>query len=144
MTLETDESEPIRGTPALAPTDRIQTTHARPLIPGMRPTSELGRITIFIRRGKGNEAEWGSPMRRSFNVIVVSALVGMGLTQASAAQPANRACLGNDVSGYAQDFAPWGQTIKAFGIAEGGAGEDLQAHMAGLIPDEVIPNSCND
>jgi hypothetical protein len=68
---------------------------------------------------------------------------------ASAAKPANQACLGKDFSGYAQAFPPFGQLITSFAIGgtpiiEGGLGAEVQGHLAGLVPEGVFPNSCND
>ena len=62
---------------------------------------------------------------------------------AFAAKPNNQACLGEDISGYAQVLQPLGQNLLP-NITSGGAGNEVQAHLAGDVPDEVIPNSCND
>jgi hypothetical protein len=80
--------------------------------------------------------------------ILRAVLLAMALTLALAgptlaAKPNHTACFGSDISGYAttggglhylpplvQAPGPWGQVI--------------QAHQAGLVPDAVIPNSCND
>ena len=60
-----------------------------------------------------------------------------------AAQPANQACLGEDISGYAQGGSAFGGFISGLASATEGVGDELNAHLAGLVPDEVIPNSCN-
>lgn len=61
-----------------------------------------------------------------------------------AAQPNNQACLGKDISGYAQVGKVFGEFISGLASATTGVGSEFQAHLAGLIPDEIIPNSCND
>src|SRR6266699_423979 len=99
----------------------------------------------------------GGAMRRKF----VGSLVGGALLAAilagpaSAARPNNQACLGNDLSSYARFGSPGGGAVvfsagSGFGpfhqALEGsaGVGNVIQAHMAGLVPDTVLPNSCND
>jgi hypothetical protein len=68
---------------------------------------------------------------------------------ALAAKPNNQACLGHDFSGYAKASQPFGQVITTFPvngipIIEGGIGAEVQNHLAGNVPDSVLPNSCND
>jgi len=81
------------------------------------------------------------------------AAAGAGLTAAAmslafaspaaAGQPNNQACLGHDISGYAQTGAGFGAFVA--GLAKGtGAADEIQAHLAGNVPDAVSPNSCND
>ncbi len=82
-------------------------------------------------------------MRLALGLAIASVLVTASLGSASAATPAKQACFGKDFSGYAQDLAPLGQTLRELGIIEGGLGQEVQAHQAGLVPDAVIPNSCN-
>ena len=76
-----------------------------------------------------------------------------------AATPNNQACVGKDFSGYARDGTSGGLVTfdsgSGFGgfiafLASGtgvdglpGFGGEIQNHMAGLVPDFVIPNSCN-
>ena len=88
-------------------------------------------------------------MRR---ILIVATLVAgsllAGTHSASAAEPNNQACLGKDFSGYAKAFQPFGQTLTTFAptgtpIIEGGLGAEVQGHLAGLVPDSVLPNSCN-
>lgn len=82
-------------------------------------------------------------MKRFFVVVVLS-IVGVLLASAAlAAKPNNKACLGKDFSVYAQGGSAFGSFISTV-IAVGGAGAEVQAHLAGDIPDWVIPNSCND
>jgi hypothetical protein len=61
-----------------------------------------------------------------------------------AAKPNNQACLGHDVSGYAAAGAGFGGFISGLASTGQGVGDELQAHLAGQVPDSVIPNSCND
>ena len=81
-------------------------------------------------------------------VLVLAALVFGALLAltgvVAAAMPNNQACLGHDISGYAQGGDEFGGFLA--GLAQGtmGVGNEFQAHLAGLVPDEVIPNSCND
>jgi hypothetical protein len=63
---------------------------------------------------------------------------------AAAAEPANRACLGRDVSTYARAEGPHGALISSLAQAGPGLGALVQTHQAGLLPDTVVPNSCND
>lgn len=76
-------------------------------------------------------------------------IVAMMPLAALAAQPNNQACLGEDFSGYAKAFKPFGQVLTSFEVGgtpiiEGGLGDEVQNHLAGNVPDEVIPNACND
>jgi len=62
---------------------------------------------------------------------------------AAAAQPKHRACLGEDVRSYAQGGPMFGAFVSGV-LAVDGAGAEIQAHLAGAIPDEAILNTCND
>lgn len=88
-------------------------------------------------------------------------MIGMAMP-VLAAQPARKACFGNDISGYATEgetdpgsffeFGPgagWGGFISGVARSPGadnhvGVGGEINAHHAGLILDAVIANSCND
>lgn len=61
-----------------------------------------------------------------------------------AAQPNHQACLGEDISGYAQGGSDFGAFVSGLASSIPGVGEDIQAHLAGQVPDSAIPNSCND
>lgn len=63
---------------------------------------------------------------------------------AFAAKPAVQGCLGEDVSGYAQGGSAFGEFISGLATTIPGVGGDVQAHLAGDVPDEDIPNTCND
>lgn len=76
--------------------------------------------------------------------IVLALLVLGGGGAVLAAEPNNQACLGKDFSGYAKGGVDFGQFIAS--LAKNtltGVGNEIQAHLAGLVPDSVIPNSCN-
>jgi hypothetical protein len=61
---------------------------------------------------------------------------------ATAAQPNHQACLGHDIRAYAALGAGFGAFVS--GLSDGGVGTEIQAHLAGLVPDEALTNSCND
>jgi len=61
---------------------------------------------------------------------------------ATAAKPNQQACLGKDIRAYAQAGAGFGSFVSL--LADGGAGLEIQAHLAGFVPDSQIHNSCND
>ena len=65
------------------------------------------------------------------------------VTPALAVRPSNQACFGHDVSGLAQAGADFGAFVSTGARTTGGMGDDVQALQAGLIPDEVLPNTCN-
>jgi hypothetical protein len=73
------------------------------------------------------------------------ALLTFGMGTASAGQPAVQGCFGASVSANAGLPGPYGQFVS--GIAPrnglGSVGEAVQAVQAGLIPDQVYPNSCH-
>ena len=73
----------------------------------------------------------------------VTVFPGVG-NPAQAAQPNNPACLGHDFSGYAQGGSAFGGFISSLAGATQGVGVEIQHHLAGEVPDTVIPNSCND
>lgn len=77
------------------------------------------------------------------------AILAASALPAFAAEPNNQACLGKDFSGYAKAFRPFGQVLTHFAVGgtpiiQGGIGDEVQNHLAGLVPDSVLPNSCND
>ena len=73
-------------------------------------------------------------------MVLSLALAGTTL----AATPNNQACLGHDVSGYAKGGAAFGAFVSGLASTGQGVGDEIQAHLAGHVPDSVIPNSCND
>jgi hypothetical protein len=85
-----------------------------------------------------------------FALAAIAALTAVFPTPAStghlafAAQPSNQACLGHDLSGYAQGGSLFGDFINGLASGTQGIGNEIQLHLGGLVPDTVIPNSCND
>ena len=68
---------------------------------------------------------------------------------ASAAQPANQACVGESLSALATTQpAPGAFGAAVVGFAQApdglpGLGEGIQALQAGAVTDDVVPNTCN-
>jgi len=83
-------------------------------------------------------------MRKIMIAVMATASILAGATTASAATPANQACLGHDFSGYAKGGSAFGGFISTVASSTGGFGNEVQAHLAGRVPDTVIPNTCND
>ena len=81
---------------------------------------------------------------RSITVGLGAATIAVTLgAPATAAQPNHHACLGHDIRVYAEAGAGFGAFASGL-AADGGVGEEIQAHLAGEIPDAMTPNSCND
>lgn len=74
-------------------------------------------------------------------VAVASSLFAL---PAAAAEPANQACVGESVSLHAGPG--YGQGVVSFVRYPDwpGLGDGLQALQAGLVPDDLLPNTCND
>ena len=86
----------------------------------------------------------GRGVRRSVIAGLGAVAVALMLAApAAAAQPARQACLGEDIRAYASGGPAFGAFVSGT-VAQGGAGMEIQAHLAGQIPDAVQPNSCND
>jgi hypothetical protein len=84
-------------------------------------------------------------VRRSVAAGLGAATVAVVLaTPAVAAQPNNQACLGEDIRSYAEGGSGFGSFVSEMAATGNGIGTEIQAHLAGLIPDTVLPNSCND
>ena len=83
-------------------------------------------------------------MRRWTVAFLATLALTLGASPAFAAQPANQACLGHDVAGYAQGGSGFGAFVSGIASGTQGIGAEIQAHLAGDIPDEVLPNTCND
>ena len=95
-----------------------------------------------IDREVGSRGRRG--LRRSVAAGLGAATVAVMLAApAAAAQPNHQACLGEDVRSYAQGGPVFGAFVSGV-VAVDGAGAEIQAHLAGAIPDEAIHNSCND
>ena len=83
-------------------------------------------------------------LRRSIVVgLGAAAIAATFATPAAGAQPNHQACLGEDIRSYAQGGSQFGGFVAGMAVGDGVATEIL-AHLAGEVPDEVIPNSCND
>lgn len=69
---------------------------------------------------------------------------------AGAGKPANHACVGESLSALATtQEVPGGFGAAVVGFAQDpqsppGLGDGIQAFQAGLVDDEVVPNTCND
>ena len=97
----------------------------------------------------GISREAGSRSRRAVGRRVAAGLGAVTVAvvlamPAVAAQPKNQACLGEDIRSYAQGGAAFGGFVSGMATTGGGIGTEIQAHLAGQIPDEILPNSCND
>jgi hypothetical protein len=77
-------------------------------------------------------------------VAIVSGLFAL---PADAAEPANQACVGESLSALAGPG--FGEAIVFFAQVGGpfdtqpGLGDGMQRLQAGAIPDQVVPNTCN-
>lgn len=81
--------------------------------------------------------------------VVAAVLLGSG-SVAGAGEPVVQACVGTTFSNaaHALPAGDLGQTIVGFaqapGTAHPGLGDGIQQLQAGLVPDEVAINTCND
>jgi hypothetical protein len=77
-------------------------------------------------------------------VAIVSSLLAL---PAAAAEPANQACVGESFSALAGPG--FGPAIVFFAQVGGpvdtrvGLGDGIQLLQAGTVPDQVVPNTCN-
>ena len=73
-------------------------------------------------------------------VAIASSLFAL---PAAAAEPANQACIGESFSALAGPG--FGEGVVSFAQQPGkpGLGDGIQALQAGLVPDFVVPNTCN-
>jgi hypothetical protein len=90
--------------------------------------------------------------------VIVSAVLAFGLVGAwvgvaGASEPNNQACVGETLSVLAanqpEEFDPgsFGNVITIFAQApdgQPGLGDGIQTLEAGLVPDAIAPNTCND
>ena len=80
--------------------------------------------------------------------VVTVLVVASGV--ADAGKPANQACHGESISALASNQpAPGAFGAAVVGFAQAphdrpGLGDGIQALHAGDVPDEVVPNTCND
>jgi hypothetical protein len=97
------------------------------------------------RRRHSVRTKAGTEIRRLFSAVALAGLlVGAVAVPVSAAKPNNQACLGHDVSGYAQTGSAFGAFVAGLATSTTGLGDEAQLFLAGLLPDSVMPNTCND
>ena|SRR2546426_7469299 len=89
-------------------------------------------------------------------MLLLIIVLAFGVAPAFAATPNNQACLGHDTSTYARFGNSSGLLVFSAGAGFGqvhksivrtapvGFGDNIQAHLAGKVPDTVLPNGCND
>jgi hypothetical protein len=94
--------------------------------------------------------------RRAIVRVVLAAGLAAGVVLASgstagAGQPANQACVGESLSALATNQpAPgaFGAGVRGFAqdptLPPPGLGDGIQALQAGVVPDDVVLNTCND
>jgi hypothetical protein len=87
-------------------------------------------------------------LKRLFLILAVSLLAAFGLNTgvAGAGQPANHACVGESLSTLATDQpfpGAFGEATMGFAQLPGPHGQNIQAFQAGVVPDDVVPNTCN-
>ena len=85
-------------------------------------------------------------MKRLTLALAATAVALVALASpAAAAQPRIPNCFGEDVSGlastYGSGYAQFVVSMTKSG--EPGVADGVHAHQAGLIPDFVVPNACN-
>lgn len=85
-------------------------------------------------------------MKRLTLALAATAVALVGLASpAAAAKPRIPNCFGEDVSGlavaYGSGFAQFIVSMTSSG--EPGVADGVHAHQAGLIPDSVVQNACN-
>jgi hypothetical protein len=89
-------------------------------------------------------------MKRLFIVFSISILAALGLNTgvAGASEPANQACVGESLSTLAiGSQGAFGAGVVFFAqdpSTATGLGDNIQFFQAGVVPDEVVPNTCND
>jgi len=83
--------------------------------------------------------------------VMVTAGVSLGSgSVASAAQPANQACVGESLSALATTqpspgaFGGAASSLAQDPTGHPGLGDLIQLGQAGQLPDAVVPNTCND
>ena len=80
----------------------------------------------------------------------VALLSGVFALSASAAEPVNQGCVGSTLAPLAKtspSFEPgtFGQAIVSYAQNDigSGFGTEIQALEAGIVPDAIVPNTCN-
>ena len=94
-------------------------------------------------------------VRRTARAVTAAAIVAgsvvISVGAAGAATPVTKGCVGSTVSGLAaaarDSGIPYGQLVRSFAqdpnTAHPGLGDGIQLLQAGLVPDEIVPNTCN-
>ena len=83
------------------------------------------------------------------SLVFAFGVLGGGVGVAGAAEPNNQACVGTTFSPLASNQpAPgaFGQAVTSFAQAPDGRpglGDAIQALQAGVVPDNIVPNTCN-
>lgn len=72
---------------------------------------------------------------------IVLGSLGLMTNPAGAAEPANQGCLGESFSALAGPG--FGPGVVSFAQNPGPFGQGIQAVLAGDVPDDVVPNTCN-
>jgi hypothetical protein len=80
---------------------------------------------------------------------LAAAVTSVTVGSASAAQPRVQACIGTTSSANAQFLGGVGEVRSGFatdqdGFGGPGFGAEMQVLQAGLVPDFIAPNTCND
>lgn len=91
-------------------------------------------------------------VRRAIVAVGVFAGVALGSGGvAGAAEPVDQACVGESLSALATTQpspGAFGAGVTGFAqdpnLPPPGLGDGIQALQAGLVPDQVVPNTCND
>ena len=84
------------------------------------------------------------------SMMVAGGLIAAVAAPASAAKPANQACVGKSLSVLASNQpsnGSFGAAVVGFAqdpLTAPGLGDAIQVAQAGGIPDDVVPNTCND
>ena len=81
-------------------------------------------------------------MRKLIATAALVAGIAVLALPAFAATPVQPNCLGGDVSGFAQNFVPWGQFITSGplgNLTSGGFGFEILAHLQGQTPVSNCP-----
>ena len=76
------------------------------------------------------------------SAAIVLGSLGLMMSPAGAAEPANQACLGESFSALAGPG--FGPGVVSFAQKPGPFGQGIQAVLAGVVGDDVVPNTCND
>ena len=89
-------------------------------------------------------------MRKARSIVLAvacTATIGVFAAPAGAATPAVQGCYGDSVSALAAHSAGgFGAGVVGFAqdpTSQPGLGDGVQALQAGLVPNDIVPNTCN-